>query len=193
MAGLIDGLGELPILTPKPSSFYFTALCQSIVSQQLSTRVADVITERVMAHFGTEELDPVAVFKAVPDELRALGLSWAKIKYMQDLADHTANQGLPLVGLDQLEEAEIIEALTKVKGIGQWTVEMFMMFTLGRPDVFSSGDLGLRRAMERWYALAADAKPIALSELAEQWAPYRTYASMVLWRSLDTPKIVSSS
>lgn len=162
---------------------YFAKLCRNIVGQQLSVKVADVIIKRFEEFVG--EIKPESILSHEDQQLRNLGLSWAKIKYVKDLATKTSTQELKLELLPKLENEAVILELTKVKGIGRWTAEMFLIFTLGREDVFSYGDLGLRRAIEKLYNFPKDTKQDLFEPIVEKWKPYRSYASLALWHSLD--------
>jgi len=164
---------------------YFASLCSSIVSQQLSTRVADVIWSRVLNLFPNKVPEPQHILDLSEAELRAVGLSFAKIKYMKDLASKVLSGELVLEKLPSMSNDEVIAELTKVKGIGTWTAEMFLMFTLARPDVFSKGDLGLKKAIQKIYGLAEMPTEAEMLRYEEKWKPYRTYASRILWRTLD--------
>ncbi len=189
-------IGDIPPITKKGSSAdHFTELCASIISQQLSVKVADVIWTRFVHLFSNAQdwkkgdpepsLDPQELL-SIPDQVvRDQGISWAKIKYCKDLATKVINQEIHLESLDALSNDEVITELTTVKGIGRWTAEMFLMFALGRPDVFSTGDLGLKRAIQKLYTLESEPTESELIELTQKWSPYRTYASRILWRVLD--------
>lgn len=166
------------------SDGYFGALCRSIIGQQLSTKVADVIHGRFISLFTKEPLTPEAVL-AIPDEqLRGLGISWSKIAYIKDLAHKVLSEELPLEKIETLSDEEVITTLTKVKGIGQWTGEMFLIFTLHREDIFSHGDLGLKRGIEKLYALT-DPQKEAIELIINKWSPYKAFGSIALWHSLD--------
>ncbi|MEP7167223.1 MAG: DNA-3-methyladenine glycosylase [Candidatus Woesebacteria bacterium] len=192
----LQKIGEIPPVTKKGNSAdHFTELAASIISQQLSTKVADVIWTRFVHLFpeGKEwakgqpepSLSPTKVLK-VPDQLmRDQGLSWAKIKYIKDLAQKVVDKEIDLEHLDTLPDEEVITELVKVKGIGRWTAEMFLMFGLARPDIFSTGDLGLKRAIQKLYSLETEPDELKLLELSQKWSPYRTFAARILWRSLD--------
>lgn len=196
LAQALESIGEIPPIVKKGSSSdYFTSLCASIVSQQLSVKVADVIWTRFVHLFsnGTEwntgspepPLSPEELL-TIPDQtLRDQGLSWAKIKYVKDLAANVIDKSLVLESLDQLSNEEVVLELTKVKGIGKWTAEMFLMFALARPDVYSLGDLGLKRAIQKLYHLTAEPDDDVLVSITTKWSPYRSYASRILWRTLD--------
>lgn len=174
-----------PLKAELNSELYFAKLCRAIIGQQLSVKAAATINERFVKLLP--DLSPQAVVDQDDQSLRDVGLSWAKIKYVKDLAQKTLDQELILANLPELDDEAIIAQLTSVKGIGRWTAEMFLIFTLGREDVFSFGDLGLRRAMERHYGLT-DWQHDHVMSIVEKWAPYRSYASLVLWRSLDAPQ-----
>ncbi len=165
---------------------YFEALCSSIVSQQLSTKVADVIWDRVIHLFPDKKVTPEHILQLTEVDLRAVGLSFAKIKYVKDLASKVLSGELDLEKLPDLDNEEIIAELTKVKGIGRWTAEMFLMFTLARPNVFSHGDLGLKKAIQKIYELPDMPSEEQMLALEEKWDPYKTYASRILWKSLDS-------
>ncbi len=125
-----------------------------------------------------------------PDELRtAAGLSHAKVRYLRSLAEHVVDGSLALDRLDELPDDEVIRELTAVKGIGLWSAHLFLMFTLGRPDVVASGDLGIRRAVMLRYGLPAMPSAAEVEEIAERWRPHRTLASLFLWESLRATPI----
>jgi DNA-3-methyladenine glycosylase II len=162
----------------------FAALVNSVISQQLSVRAADTIQGRVKEVCGSN-ITADAVAKATPARLRRAGLSAAKVKTIKSLAAAVRTKKLDLLSLKRIPEEEAVAKLTSVWGIGPWTAEMFLMFALGRTDVFSPGDLGLMRAMEDLYGLAKNGSRETLSEIAKSWSPYRTYASLILWKLRD--------
>lgn len=163
---------------------YFEVLCESIVSQQLSVKAGDTIFGRFKKLFKDEKINPKAILKIKDEKIRECGLSNAKVKYIKDLAQKIDNQEVRLEKLNELSDEEVIIELTKIKGIGKWAGEMFLMFSLGREDIFSHGDLGLKNAIKKLYGLENPTKE-QLEEIVIKWSPYRTYASRVLWRSLD--------
>lgn len=167
-----------------PSINYFDRLSRAIVGQQLSTKAAATIWGRFVNLMPNQELNPQAILQLEHQTLREAGLSNAKANYVRGLAEAVLNQTIDLTTLDQLNDSEIISQLTQIKGIGVWTAEMFLMFTLGRPDVFSLGDLGLKRAIEKLYQLDNPSSE-QLTEISLPWSPYRTYACRILWQSLD--------
>jgi DNA-3-methyladenine glycosylase II len=177
MASLVETIGPLSVeerRRGRPDDAYGT-LVRSIVGQQLSTVAARTIYGRLTALFDADE-----------ESLRACGLSRPKISYLRDLARHVLEDGLDLPRLRELPDAEVASRLVAVKGIGQWSADMFLMFYLGRADVLPVGDLGIRRAAERSYCLPAMPSPEELRAIAEPWRPHRTLACLYLWESLDT-------
>ena len=162
----------------------FRALVRAIVSQQLSTKAAATIAGRVEALLGGT-LTPEGIAGVSDPQLRAVGLSGQKIGYMRDLCARIQDGSLPLDSLHTLDDAAVVEALTKVKGIGRWTAEMFLMFRLHRPDVLPVGDLGIVKAVQRAYGLRKAPDPKRLTRIGEPWRPYRSIACWYLWASLD--------
>ncbi|MFA6414475.1 MAG: DNA-3-methyladenine glycosylase 2 family protein [Candidatus Paceibacterota bacterium] len=165
----------------------FASLVSTVISQQLGLAAAAAILSRVKGVCGGR-LTPEALLKARPATLRKAGLSGAKVKTLKEIAKAVKNNSLDLLSLKRVSEAEAAEELLKIWGLGPWSVEMFLMFALGRSDVFSSGDLGLIRAMETLYDLPKNAPRTSLLSIAEKWSPYRTYASLLLWRTRDTKR-----
>jgi DNA-3-methyladenine glycosylase II len=190
LARLIDELGgPLPAEggrahSARPDDRY-GALVRGITGQQLSVKAAAAIWTRLLERFDGHTPTPEQILADDPDDLRiAAGFSHAKVVYLRSLAEHVVSGELDLEGLPELADDEVIRALTAVKGIGEWTAHMFLMFTLLRPDVLPTGDLGVRNAAMRAYGLDAPPGPRALTELAEPWRPHRTRACLYLWRSL---------
>jgi DNA-3-methyladenine glycosylase II len=163
----------------------YGALLRSIVGQQLSTKAAATIYGRLVELFGGSTPAPEELLAADPEDLRAAGLSRAKVKYLRSLAEHVIDGELDLERLADLSDDEVIAQLTAVKGLGRWTADMFLMFHLRRPDVLPVGDLGIRRAVERAYGLAELPMADELERIAEPWRPHRTLACLYLWASLD--------
>lgn len=172
---------QLPRLPKRTNSFH--TLVETIVSQQLSGRVAQVIFGRIVKAARVRTLTPTAVEKLDDAQLRTCGLSRAKLKYIRDLAQKVRDKQLPFRRFRHMTDDEIIASLTQVKGIGRWSAEMHLIFVLHRPDVFSGGDLGIRTALAKHYGIT-DHK-IDLNAFAERWKPYRTTACLYLWRSLS--------
>ncbi|EKE13122.1 MAG: hypothetical protein ACD_13C00093G0036 [uncultured bacterium] len=165
------------------TSKYFEDLLESIVNQQLSGRAASTIFGRVK-DLCDGDINPDIILKLSEEKLRKAGLSFAKIRYIKDLAGRTKSGELDLRKLDRLNDEEVIEKLVVVKGIGRWTAEMFLMFSLARPDVFPIDDLGIRKGFEKVTGKKFDRVKSARFAL-KSWAPFRTVASWYLWRSLE--------
>jgi DNA-3-methyladenine glycosylase II len=163
----------------------YGALVRSIVGQQLSTKAARSIYERLTALFDGRTPTPAELLAADPEDVRSVGLSRPKVAYLRSLAEHVESGELELARLSELPDEEVTEQLTAVKGLGQWTADMFLIFHLGRPDVLPVGDLGVRRAVERAYGLPDLPDAAQLTEIGEPWRPHRSLASLYLWRSLD--------
>jgi DNA-3-methyladenine glycosylase II len=193
LARLLDAHGA-PSLARDPSrpapGDHYAALVRSIVGQQLSVIAARSIYRRLVEHFGGRPPTPAEVLAADPDEMRlAAGLSRAKTAYLRSLAEHVIAGELELDRLDDLPDDEVLAELVAVKGIGEWSAHIFLMFQLERPDVLAVGDLGVRRAVERAYGLPALPTAAELTELAEPWRPWRSAACRILWRSLDNAPV----
>lgn len=180
---------KLKVIQLRNTSDYFVALCDEIVSQQLSIKVADVIFKRFKALCQDEKITVEQVLSLSHEQMRGVGMSNAKVLYIKDLATKVHNKEVLLENLPALDNEAVIEELTKIKGIGRWTAEMFLMFTLGREDIFSHGDLGLKNAIKKLYKLENPTKE-QIEEITLQWSPYRTYACRILWNSLDMPTVV---
>jgi len=171
--------------TIKPRRRYFIFLCDAIVSQQLSTKAANTISKRFrkLIHRSTPTPDRV---RALPmPQLRSAGLSGQKSKYMHDLATKFSDGIIPTRKLARLPDQEVIDILTQVKGIGVWTVHMFLIFALTRPDVWPVDDLGVRKAVKVQFHLSELPNADRMNEVAEPWRPHRTVAAWYLWRSLE--------
>jgi DNA-3-methyladenine glycosylase II len=181
LSEIIDRVGDYRIQFREPS---FETLVRSIVYQQLSGRVASVIFGRLAGAAGGA-LTPEDILKLRPSRMRSLGLSAQKTAYIRELARHTRDGRVVFRELPALPDAEIIERLTQVKGIGVWTVHMFLMFALRRPNVMPVGDLGIRNAIRKAYDLPELPKPAEIEVMARRWHPYCTVASWYLWRSLE--------
>ena len=163
----------------------YGALLRSIVGQQLSTKAARTIYERLTEQFGGRTPTPRELLDADPEAIRAAGLSRPKVAYLRDLAERVEDGELELDRLTELPDEEVSEQLVQVKGLGRWTADMFLIFHLGRPDVLPVGDLGIRRAVETQYRLEDLPDAAELERIAEPWRPHRSLACLYLWRSLD--------
>ncbi len=163
-------------------------LCASIMSQQLSTKVADVIFKRFLALYDGKEPTAQQIIDTPPTTLRSIGLSNAKVSYVQNVARYMLEHNVDDKKLYKMSDEEVIDFLTRIKGVGRWTAEMLLMFTLGREDVFAVDDLGIQQTMTAIYKLdAADKKKMKedMLRISKKWSPYRTYACLYLWRSKD--------
>lgn len=181
----VGPLGDARDGRPERSDHY-GALVRAIVGQQLSVLAARAIYGRLTARFGGRPPTPQEILADDPEELRAAaGLSRAKVSFLRSLAEHVLSGELELDRLDALDDEAVSAELTAVKGIGQWSADMFLMFHLERPDVLPVGDLGIRRAFERAYGMAELPDAEEMVRIAEPWRPHRTLACRYLWRSLD--------
>jgi DNA-3-methyladenine glycosylase II len=172
----------------RPHREYYRQLVRSIIVQQLSIKVADVIYKRFCELFGGNEFPtPEAILEKSVEDLRGVGLSRAKGAYIRDLAQHVVDGKVKFNHLDNLSNDEIVAELTDVKGIGEWTAHMFLMFCMGRADVLAPGDLGIRNAIKKLYGLKETPSPDQVKLIAERnhWHPYETVACWYLWQSLD--------
>jgi DNA-3-methyladenine glycosylase II len=176
-----DTLGER---RTAPSRDHYGALVRTIVGQQLSTRSARAIYDRLTERFGGRAPTPEEVLADDPDELRtSVGLSHAKVRYLRSLAEHVLDGSLELGKLGRLSDEEVTARLTAISGIGRWSADIFLMFHLQRPDVLPVGDLGIRKAFQTVYGLPTLPEAAEMERIAEPWRPYRSLASLFLWRS----------
>ena len=182
IAGIIQRVGPYAMEYREPS---FESLVRSIVYQQLSGRVASVIFGRLHAAAGQEQLTPAGIMRLRPEKMRKVGLSGQKTLYIRELARHTKRGSIVFEDLPESDDAVVIEHLTRVKGIGVWTAQMFLMFALRREDVLPVADLGIRSAIKKAYGLNDLPKPDEMEKIAECWKPYTSIACWYLWRSLE--------
>ena len=182
LAAIIERVGPFRMQYREPT---FQILVRSIIYQQLSGKAALTIFNRLNEAAKTEPLTPESILKLRPAKMRALGLSQQKTSYIRELARLTRAGELVFERLPALEDAEVIEHLTRVKGVGVWTAHMFLIFALRRPNVLPVGDLEVRAAIKRAYGLAELPKPAEIERLAQAWHPYCSVASWYLWRSLE--------
>lgn len=168
----------------RSSPYYFEDMVSSIVGQQLSGKAAKTIFTRVKTLLTKGKIiTPESVIRAKDDKLRERGMSWSKVSYVKDLAKKVKMGGVDIGKLNKLTDDQIIDELTKVKGIGRWTAEMFLMFTLARPDVFPLDDLGIQKGMNKLFKKKLDKKN--MNKLAKNWKPHRTTASWYIWKVTD--------
>jgi len=168
--------GIIKQLKPIKKEQYFIHLCTSIIYQQLSGKAAATIYSRFEKLFSKKIITPRKLLNLSDIKLKSAGLSQQKIKYLRSLAEHVLNKSL---NFDNLSDEEIKERLIQVKGIGPWTAEMFLMFSMARPNVFSRGDLGIRNGMKKLYGKELTDKQI------NKWSPYKTYACLLLWKGIE--------
>ena len=190
MARLIDEHGDVDLVPAhRRGHDHYTTLVRSIVGQQLSVKAASTIYGRVVELFGGHAPTPEQILGADPDALRAAGLSRPKVGYLRSLAEHVLDGSLEVERFPEMGEDDVMAELVAIKGVGEWTAHMFLMFQLARPDVLPVGDLGIRRAVERAYALEQLPGPAELERIAEPWRPWRTLACRYLWESLDNAPV----
>ncbi len=185
LGGIMERVGPYPL---RPNRSLFEIMLRTIVSQQLSTRVADTIYSRLADAMGPGRPRPEELLLLSDATLRACGLSRAKALYVRNVAAAFRDAGHTRRSFSSLDDASVIESLTTIKGVGEWSAHMFLIFALERPDVFPIGDLGLRKAMMQAYRLRSNTKPDRLHRIAEAWRPYRSTATLYMWRSLDAPQ-----
>lgn len=184
LAPIIKMVGPCRI---KPHADHYGELVGSIVGQQLSTKAAVVIWRRVLDLFDGKMPTPQQLIKIEDQKLRDCGLSWAKVRYVKDLAQHIIDGRLDLDHIATMPNEQLIEQLTAVKGLGEWSAHMFMMFGLGRLDILPVGDLGIRKGVQKLYSLKSlpDGAKIITIANKNNWHPYESVASWYLWQSLD--------
>jgi DNA-3-methyladenine glycosylase II len=164
---------------------YFYQLCREIAGQQLTGKAAAKIFARFIDLFPNKKLTPRKLLNLKHEQIRAAGLSNSKANYLQNIARAVVKKTLTLNKLPELKNEEVIEMLTQIKGIGNWTAEMFLIFTLGRENVFSHGDLGLRKGIKKVYNFKKDPSHRQIEKIVKKWEPYKSYASLMMWASLD--------
>jgi DNA-3-methyladenine glycosylase II len=181
MRAIIERVGPCRMEFGEPT---FHSLAEAIIYQQLNGKAAVTIFKRFTDVAGTP-VTPEGIIKLSEQQLRAVGLSKQKSSYLRDLAEKTKTGLLNFEKLAGMPEAEVIEHLTQVKGVGVWTAHMFLMFTLRRPDVLPTGDYGVQVAIKKYYRKRKLPKPKDMEKIAKAWSPYRSIACWYLWRSLD--------
>jgi len=176
---------KIDLIKKKRPERYFYRLCRDIVGQQLSGKAAETIFDRFEKLFPGGIIQPLDILLISHEKMRSVGMSNAKARYVRHLAEAFLNEGLSLLQLDSMQDEEVIVELTKVKGIGRWTAEMFLIFTLGREDVFSFGDLGLKKGLMKVYGFKKEPTKKQIEKIVKNWSPYKSFASRVLWGSLE--------
>ena len=183
LSAVVQSVGPY-VLEIEPDGF--TALARSIVSQQISTSAARTIWGRLNARVGV--MTPGQLVTLSDEDFRLAGLSSQKVKYLRDLAGKTAAGTVDFRRIEEMSDEAVVEHVVQVNGIGVWTAHMFLIFSLGRPDVFPWGDLGVRTALKRLYRLKALPERAKCERLAKPWRPHASAAAWYLWRSLDLPE-----
>jgi DNA-3-methyladenine glycosylase II len=181
LAAIIDRVGAYRMNYDDPA---FASLAEAIVYQQLNGKAAATIFKRLTDLTGLP-LTPEGILKLSEEQMRAVGLSKQKLAYLRDLATKTAKGEIDFKRLPDLRDDDVIKELTKIKGIGVWTAHMFLMFSLRRPNILPTGDLGIQMAIRKHYRKRKLPKPAQMEKLAKCWEPYRSVACWYLWRSLD--------
>jgi len=181
LSDIIGTVGEFKL---KKKSHHFAVLVESIISQQLATGAADAIFKRFKELYP-EFPTAAEVLATRKSKLRTVGLSGMKVEYLKDLAKHVETGKLDMKAISKMGDEDVIAQLTQVKGIGRWTAEMFLIFSLGRMDVFPVGDLGLRRGVQIAFSLKEMPKPKETEKFGDRWKPYRSVATWYLWKSLQ--------
>ena len=180
LKSLFENKSEIKV---KVSKNYYQALVQTIIAQQLSTRVADIIFTRLVELLNNQ-IDPLNILNTPDEQLRDIGLSRPKIKYLKSLAKHIDDKKILFEKFDLMSDQEIIDLLIEVKGIGIWTAQMFLMFSMGRKDIFSTLDLGLRNALKQLLN-RPEMTHEEIETYSQKWIPYRSFVSHYLWHSWD--------
>lgn len=179
-------VGRMPVIKRDKPENYFYKLCREIVCQQLSDKAGMTIFSRFQKLFPKRLISVSGVLALSEEQLRGAGMSYAKARYVRNLAKAIIDGDLPILNLDSLADTEILTVLTKIKGIGPWTAEMFLMFTLAREDIFSEGDLALRKGLKRIYKFKSEPTKKEMIAITSNWSPYKTYGSRIVWATLDT-------
>ena len=180
----LDKYPDIKDLVEHKPEKYFEHLMRHIVYQQISGKAGDAIWKRLI-HLTGSVPNPEILIEIEFERLREAGLSNSKANYVLNIANAFIDKSIVPKDLNQKSDEEVIEILTQIKGIGRWTAEMFLMFTLGREDIFSLGDLGLKKGFAKVKNMKKDPSPKYLTRMTKKWSPYRSYASLLLWRSLD--------
>ncbi len=183
LAKIINHVGKYQIRT---SRNYYESLVEAIITQQLAGSAAKAISNRFRSLYGKSFPKPIDVINTSDSKLRKTGLSRMKIEYIKELSKAIESKKLKMRSLSKLSDEEIVEQLTQIKGIGRWTAEMFLIFSLGRMDILPVGDLGLRKGVQLLNSTSELPNAAEIEELAEKWRPYRTVATWYIWKSLKT-------
>ena len=189
LARIIDEVGDCS-MTPRAEGSHFDALVRAIVYQQLSGKAAATIHGRFQGLYGNRPPTPEEVLATEDERLRSVGLSRQKVASIKDLAARVAAGEVPLDRLDSMPDDEVIESLIRVRGIGRWSAQMFLMFRLGRPNVLPDLDLGVQKGIQHAYELPKLPTPKDVLRIGERWAPFASVASWYMWRALELPRVM---
>ncbi len=191
LAGIIKRHGACELGAARDRFDHFAMLVRAIVFQQLSTKAATTIHTRLMTLMPSGLPAPAALMALTDAQFRAVGISRQKAGYLRDLSEKVGSGAVPLDTIDALDDEEVITALTRIKGIGRWTSEMFLIFRLQRPDVLPLGDVGIVNAMQKAYRMRKKPTSERMRKIGEAWRPYRSVACWYLWRSLDNEPVTT--
>lgn len=182
---ILDLIAKYEITLPKKSSSdkYYVELTKNIAYQQLTDKAAKAIYSRLTDHFKTEQFKPSDILKLDVEQLRSFGFSYSKSNYILNIAN--ASKQIDFEKLDELSDKEIVKQLTSIKGVGQWTAQMFLLFTLGRENIFAPNDLGLKKAIMKLDKLKELPSEKEMIEISKEWEPYKSYVTLALWKYLD--------
>lgn len=182
---IIQKNGAFQDLELSRSNNYFRSLCREIIGQQLASKAAHKIFERFLTLFPKKRVIPENVLVIPEQKIRDAGPAWSKVRFIKGLAKKIVDKEINLKKLERLENELVMNELQKIKGIGPWTAEMFLMFAMGREDVFSHGDYGLRKAIKKLYSFKREPTRNQIEMIVQKWSPYRTYGCLILWEILD--------
>ena len=188
LAKLIRTIGNYEIRITKNK---YESLVEAIITQQLSGSAAKSISKKFRNMYSTRFPKPIDVIKTSDTRLRRSGLSKMKAEYIKDVSKKIESRDLQLSKISKLSDEEVVAELTKIRGIGRWTAEMFLIFTLGRLDILPVGDLGLRKGIQKLYSMPEIPKDEEIRKIAEKWRPYRTIATWYIWKSLQSFDTIS--
>lgn len=186
--GVLAGMEWRMLKPSEEPSGYFNRLCREIISQQLGSSAARAIVARFRVLFPRGRATPARVLALSEKELRGVGMSWAKARSLRDLAARVQMREIDFYKFAAADDEQVIAELVRVKGIGRWTAEMFLIFTLGREDIFSFGDFALRKSLKSLYGPHKTQTQKSMEKIVDRWSPYRSYASLALWHHADNKK-----
>lgn len=181
---LYAAIKDLSLLEKVNRNDYFAKLCGEIINQQLSDKASATIYKRFQKLYPDGIITATHTITLTHQKIRSTGPSNAKVRFIKDLAQRVVDGDVQLEAFDRMADEEVVKELTKIKGVGPWTAEMFMMFSLAHEDVFSHGDLGLRKAIKKLYGFKREPTRKQIETIVQKWSPYRTYACIILWQNV---------